>query len=172
MSAASNVLSFGLICKHAHQAWLAQNACLRAAWNVLARGLPAAEHALVAHRASEIAAAAEQAQRPVRLIATLDSARQTPNASELVGVQQMHRLALAIDAAFQNSQHAVPGDYDGNNAPEELDRMGDWRVGVHAAIYRSFTIGAALSGVYGEAYAKSRCDTRNCGISGNSYGAE
>lgn len=47
-SSLQDVLSFDLICKHAHQAWLAQNAGLRAAWNVLARGLPAAEQALVA----------------------------------------------------------------------------------------------------------------------------
>lgn len=67
----------------------------------------------------------------------------------------MHRLALALDAVFQNSEYAVPGDYDGITAPEEPDRMDDWRVGMHAAIYRSFTIGAALSGVYGEAYAKA-----------------
>lgn len=72
-----------------------------------------------------------------------------------MGVQQMHRLALALDAAFCEQEYALPGRPEGGGAPEAPERMDEWRRGVHNAIYRSFTTSAALSSIYQAPYAKA-----------------
>ncbi|KYK55092.1 hypothetical protein DCS_07054 [Drechmeria coniospora] len=154
-----DVLSFALTCRHMWEAWQCRHAGLRTAWRLSATEIPAAEQALIAHRASQVVLDAERhAKRPPRNIdlAGLSSTRRHVDPSELLAVRQLHLLAGALEKRFYlGSKSALPEDVHGLDTPEPADRMAEWRVNMHKAIYRSIITGAALAGVYKEPWVQA-----------------
>ncbi|CEJ89974.1 hypothetical protein VHEMI05788 [[Torrubiella] hemipterigena] len=143
----ADVLAFALTCKHMRGAWEDGGAGLRCAWNLIQDELPAAELALVAIRAGQVVADAEDAScsppKDIQLT-QLESEHRSPNGTELVALYDAHELALAIAARLTRDNN----DYyfDDSMRKDLTDRQ----PAIHRAIYRSFIVSSSLAGIYME----------------------
>ncbi|KAM3520171.1 hypothetical protein MY4038_009533 [Beauveria bassiana] len=128
--------ALALTCRYMSDIWRSSNAGARIVWRFWLRDLPCADEALIAVRAAQLVLDAEErdelAPKNMKLH-ELSSRKSLPSTSELNAVWDLQRLGKHPD-----------------RAPEDPDRMLEWRKRVRTAIYRSLISGAALAAAYQE----------------------
>lgn len=76
-----------------------------------------------------------------------------PSPSELNAIWDLQRLARSMECFSLSDDLRLPRDMQGkypDGAPEDPDRMPEWRKGLWMATYRSLIASAALAGIYQE----------------------
>ncbi|KAM3452273.1 hypothetical protein MY3296_004711 [Beauveria thailandica] len=148
--------ALALTCRHISDVWRASNAGARIVWRFWLRDLPCADEALIAARAAQLVLDAEERDElppKTMKLHELSSRKSLPSTSELNAVWDLQRLARSIECVLLSDDLILPKDMQGKHpdrAPEDPDRMLEWRKGVWIAIYRSLISGAALAAAYQE----------------------
>ena len=113
-------------------------------------------------RATEIVKRAENlAQLPPKDmdLDELSGCARKPRIAELRAVLDLHHLVRAVEIWLSRQnwiESTIRHGHASSEEPELVERMPDWSLQVHRAIYLSLILGAALAGVYREPLFRAR----------------